>query len=228
MNGDVFAVYKPRGPSSAAFLNQLKKTLGVKKMGHAGTLDPLASGVLVVGINGGTKRLAEIVGKDKEYLATIKLGEESATDDEEGEKRPGDVRKPPSRQALQAALKKFVGTILQAPPRMSAVKIGGERAWRLARRGKAVEPRPRPVIVRRIDLLGYRWPCVKLRISTGPGVYIRAIARDLGRELGTLGYLAGLERTRVGEFAKQQALTVEELCASGPALAGAGNCDTMV
>lgn len=206
MNGDVFAVYKPRGPSSAAFLNQLKRILGAKKMGHAGTLDPLAAGVLVVGIGGGTKRLAAIVGKEKEYMATIKLGEESSTDDAEGEKRPGDARSKPTRAAVEAGLKKFTGTILQIPPAVSAVKIGGERAYTLARQGKTVHLKPRPATIHTIELLEYRWPFLKLRIATGPGVYVRAIARDLGRELGTLGYLADLERTRVGEFTKERAL----------------------
>lgn len=214
MNGDVFAVYKPRGPSSAAFLNQLKKILGVKKMGHAGTLDPLASGVLVVGVGAGTKRLADIAGREKEYVATIKLGEESATDDAEGEKRPGNVREQPSRERIVSALENFTGTILQTPPRISAVKIRGERAYRLARQGKTVALEPRPAIIRAIELLEHHWPFLKLRIVTGPGVYIRAIARDLGRELGTLGYLSELERTRVGEFTKEQALTIEELTSS--------------
>lgn len=206
MNGDVFAVYKPRGPSSAALLNQLKKILGAKKIGHAGTLDPLAAGVLVVGVGAGTKRLAQIVGKEKEYLATIKLGEESTTDDAEGEKRPGNVREQPSRERIEAALGKFTGTILQTPPRISAVKIKGERAYRLARQGRAVDLAPRPALVKSIALLEYRWPHLKLRIVTGPGVYVRAIARDLGQELGTLGYLLDLERTRVGEFTKEKAL----------------------
>lgn len=207
MSGDVFAVYKPRGPSSAAFLNQLKRILGAKKMGHAGTLDPLASGVLVVGVGRGTKRLREIAGQGKEYRATIKLGEESSTDDAEGEKRPGTIRRKPTEADIRATLKKFIGSILQTPPVMSAVKIGGERAYRLARQGRAVVLKPRPVTVRSIELLGYRWPFLQLRVTTGPGVYIRAIARDLGRELGTLGYLARLERTRVGAFTKAHALT---------------------
>lgn len=206
MNGDVFAVHKPKGPSSAAFLNELKKNLGVKKIGHAGTLDPLASGVLVIGIGKGTKRLAGVVNKEKEYVATIKLGEESSTDDAEGEKRAGHVRHRPTRQEVQAALKKFIGIILQIPPVVSAVKIGGERAYQLARQGRAVHLKPRPVKVHAIGLLGYSWPFLKLRVRTGPGAYIRALARDLGRELGTLGYLANLERTRVGEFTKEKAL----------------------
>lgn len=210
MNGGVFAVHKPKGPSSAAFLNELKKTLGVKKIGHAGTLDPLASGILVIGIGKGTKRLAEIVNKDKEYVATIKLGEESSTDDEEGEKRPGAIRRKPTEADIRAALKKFIGTILQIPPVISAVKIGGERAYQLARQGKIVHLKPRPATIHAIELLDYSWPFVKLRLTTGPGVYVRAIARDLGGELGTLGYLADLERTRVGAFTDREALTREE------------------
>ena len=206
MNDDVFAVHKPKGPSSAAFLNELKKILGVKKIGHAGTLDPLASGILVIGIGKGTKRLAEIVNKDKEYVATIKLGSESTTDDAEGKKRAGSVHHRPTRQEVQAALKKFIGIILQIPPVMSAVKIGGERAYKLARQGRVVHLKPRAVKVYAIELLDYSWPFVKLRLTTGPGVYVRAVARDLGRELGTLGYLADLERTRVGEFTKERAL----------------------
>lgn len=208
---NVFAVFKPKGPSSYDIIRELKIVLkNREKIGHAGTLDPLASGVLVIGVGNGTKKLREIVGKEKEYIAVIKLGEESTTDDAEGEKRAGSSATPPSRENIERALGNFVGEILQAPPAYSAVKILGQPAYARARKGEKVAPKTRKVTVKSIDLLEYAWPILKIRVVTGPGVYIRSLARDLGRKLGTLGYLADLERTRVGDFRKNGALSIEE------------------
>lgn len=208
---NVFAVFKPRGPSSYDIIRELKTVLkGRKKIGHAGTLDPLASGVLVIGAGAGTKKLSEVVRKEKEYIAAIKLGEESETDDEEGEKRAAEKVIPPSREVVERALYGFVGEILQAPPAYSAVKILGQPAYARARKGERVALKARKVSIKKIDLLEYAWPILKIRVVTGPGVYIRSLARDLGRKLGTLGYLADLERTRVGDFRKKEALSVEE------------------
>jgi tRNA pseudouridine55 synthase len=195
------AVYKPKGISSFGMISKLRKLIGVKKIGHAGTLDPLASGVLVVGIGReATKELHNSVQAGKEYLANIKLGIESTTDDEEGEKTLVKTDKIPSLEDVQRIILQFEGKIMQAPPVFSAIKIKGERAYKLAREGKGVVMDKRRVEVKKIELLKYEWPFLDLRIETGPGVYIRSIARDIGRELGSGGYLVGLERTRVGDF----------------------------
>ena len=207
---NVFAIYKPKGPSSNRILQYIKRKSGIKKIGHGGTLDPLASGVLIVGVNEGTKLLNAPELKEKEYLADIKLGSYSSTDDEEGEKRLVMVIKAPEKIAVENALNKFVGCIEQVPPVFSAIKIVGREAYKLARRGQEVEMRPRLVEVKEIELLSYAWPNLRLRVVTGPGVYIRALARDIGRELRTGAYISELERMRVGGFTKETTLSPEE------------------
>jgi len=197
----IFAVYKPKGPTSHDVIERLRKETGIKKIGHAGTLDPLASGVLVVGVGReATKRLATIVKKEKEYLAVIKLGETSTTDDEEGQKKESPISKKPNYKEVERVVQKFEGKILQTPPAYSAVKIKGKEAYKLARRGQKPNLGPRPVEIKEIKILKYQWPYLKLKVTTGPGVYIRSLARDIGRELETGAYLAELERTRVGDF----------------------------
>ncbi len=197
----IFAVYKPKGPTSHDVIDRLRKETGVKKIGHAGTLDPLASGVLVVAVGRKyTKKSGQIVKKEKEYLAKIKLGERSTTGDEEGEKGEVEVHKIPSREEIRAAVQSFKGEILQTPPIYSAVKVGGTPAYKLARRGHKPKLEPRKVLIKEIKILKYEWPYLKLKVVTGPGVYIRALARDIGQKLETGAYLAELERTRVGEF----------------------------
>lgn len=209
---DIFAVYKPVGPTSHDVVERIRKMTGVKKVGHAGTLDPLAKGVLVVGIGReATKKLHEAVQKEKEYIAKIRLGATSATDDEEGEKTAIAVRRKPSAAEVRKAALGFVGSILQTPPVFSAVKIRGKEAYKRARRGEEVELKPRPVEIKKIEVLGYRWPHLRLKVTTGPGAYIRAFARDIGEKLEVGGYLAALERTRVGEFKKEYAVRLGEL-----------------
>ncbi len=208
---NIFAIYKPKGPTSHDIIDELRKITGVKKIGHAGTLDPLASGVLVVGIGRqATKKLAEIVAHEKEYLAEIKLGERSSTDDQEGQKEKVAVEKVPTLEDIQKVIQEFEGEIKQVPPLYSAVKVHGREAYKLARQGHLPQLKPRRVIIKKIGILDYRWPYLKLKIVTGPGVYIRSLARDLGEKLGTGGYLAELERTRVGKFRKQDALTLKQ------------------
>lgn len=203
----IFAVYKPKGPTSHDIINQLRKKTGVKKIGHAGTLDPLASGVLVVGIGReATKKLGSIVKKEKEYLAKIRLGMESTTDDEEGEKTKTKIPKPPKFEEVQEAVAKFEGQIPQTPPIYSAIKVQGQEAYKLARKGQTPKLEPRKVLIKEIEVLNYKWPYLKLRAVTGPGVYIRSLARDIGQALKTGGYLADLERTRVGDFTKEKTI----------------------
>lgn len=208
---NILPIYKPKGPTSHDVMDKLRKITGIKKIGHAGTLDPLARGVLVVGIGReATRELSNVVSKEKEYLAKVKLGIESTTDDEEGEKEEIGVSEIPSLEEVKKVVSDFQGQILQTPPVYSAVKIKGREAYKLARQGKEPKLEPREVEIKKIEILKYQWPELKLLIVTGPGVYIRAMARDIGKKLRTGGYLSDLERVRVGDFTKEKAMTLEE------------------
>lgn len=203
----IVVVYKPKGPTSFDIISKLRKATGIKKIGHAGTLDPLASGVLVVGIGReATRRLHEVVELEKEYLAVVRFGAESTTDDEGGEKVAVEFIKKPSRAEVEKALVRFSGKIMQLPPNFSAIKIGGVRAYKIARRGEAPKLKKRPVEVKEIKIIKYKWPLFKIKIVSGPGFYVRSLARDLGKKLKVGGYLAALERTRVGQFKKGDAV----------------------
>jgi tRNA pseudouridine55 synthase len=203
----IFAVYKPKGPTSADIVRMVKRVIGKEKVGHAGTLDPLAEGVLVIGVGReATKQLATEVAKEKEYIATIKLGETSTTDDAEGTKSPSVKREPPSEDDISKVLHKFIGKIQQVPPLYCAVKVAGKEAYKYARSGKSAVLEPREVEIKNIKLIEYAWPFLKLNVVTGPGVYIRSLARDIGQQLNTGAYMAALERTRVGDFTKEIAI----------------------
>lgn len=202
----IMAVWKPVGLTSHDVIDQLRRLTGEQRIGHAGTLDPLAEGVLVVGIGrASTKELSAIVHKDKEYLATIRLGATSVTDDAEGPITEQRVTQIPDVTAIKQTLQQFVGNITQQPPAYSAIKVRGRPAHRRLRAGQMVELKPRPVMIHALELMDYRWPDLKVRVVTGPGVYIRALARDLGGMLNVGGYLAALTRTRVGQFTSDQA-----------------------
>lgn len=208
----ILAFWKPKGPTSFKFLYQIKKIAGTRKVGHAGTLDPLAEGILIVAIGRqSTKKLATEVKKEKEYLANIKLGEESTTDDEEGEKTKWDVKNIPTLSEIEEVIKSFIGKIKQTPPLYSAIKIQGKEAYKFARKGRAVNLESREVEVKNLEILEYEWPILKIKVTTGPGVYIRSLARDIGKKLKVGGYIKELTRTRVGEFTKDTVITLEEL-----------------
>lgn len=205
----ICAVWKPKGPTSFAIVAAIRRLTGKKKVGHAGTLDPLAEGVLVIGIGRpGTRELSTSVVKEKEYEAIIRLGASSSTDDEEGEIIPSPTSNLPSLQQIREILPQFTGTISQTPPLHSAVKIAGQPAYKLARKGKVLSLKPRQVEVKKIALLSYQWPLLQIRVITGPGVYIRSLARDIGDALGVGGYLTELVRTRVGEFDRKKCLQI--------------------
>ncbi len=211
-DNNIFAVYKPIGPSSHQFIQHIKFKLRVNKIGHAGTLDPLAEGVLVVGINEGTKQLTNLLVKDKEYQAIIELGQISATDDAEGLYPVGEIL--PIRVNLgqiNEALTKLTGVIQQTPPQYSAIKIKGQPAYQRTRAGEQLKLKPRPVVVNKIELLDFKTPLLTLRLVTGSGVYIRALARDLGLSLGTRAYLKSLVRTRVGSYTLDNCYPVADL-----------------
>lgn len=208
----IFAVYKEVGMTSHDVVDVVRRATGQKRVGHAGTLDPCARGVLVVGVGrAATKRLGQAVGMEKEYIARIKLGWRSSTDDPEGKKEQVSVLQVPSEQQVRQALRGFEGVIQQRPPAFSAIKVGGRAAYKLARARRHVELAARTVETRQIELLNYAWPIVNVRIVTGPGFYVRSLARDLGESLGTGAYLEALERTRVGSYTKEQAVRLADL-----------------
>ncbi len=208
----IFAVYKEEGMTSHDVVDAVRRITGVRRVGHAGTLDPCARGVLVVGVGrAATKQLGQLAGSEKEYLTRVKLGWRSTTDDREGQKQAVDCSQIPSREQVQQAAARFQGRISQRPPRFSAVKVGGRPAYKLARARKDVLLSAREVEAKEIEILNYSWPYLDVRLLTGPGFYVRSFARDLGEALGTGGYVEELERTRVGTYTKEDAVRLEDL-----------------
>lgn len=208
----IFAVNKPQGLTSHDVVASIRRWTGVKRVGHGGTLDPLAGGVLVIGVGAeGTRALGDYQrGQDKVYAATIRLGATSATDDGEGPLTPTPGVVPSMEDGVRRALESFVGEREQLPPQFSAVKIGGVPAYRRMRRGEVVVIPPRQVKISAIQLLEYGWPDVRIRLTCGSGVYVRSVARDLGEMLETGGYLLWLCREQVGSLTLQQALPYQE------------------
>lgn len=218
MTTGIFAIYKPTGMTSHDVVNRVRRATGVKRVGHGGTLDPLASGILIIAVGReNTKQIEKFVKGEKEYIAEIKLGEVSATDDAEGpiEKfQPKQIipnQPPPSENDIERVIQKFIGIFPQTPPIYSAKKIKGTTSYRLARRGMNIKLEPKNIEIMRIELLSYDYPIVKIRVKTGPGAYIRSLARDIGQELMTGAYLFSLERTRVGNFTKTDCITLDQL-----------------
>ncbi|HEX4797483.1 MAG TPA: tRNA pseudouridine(55) synthase TruB [Humisphaera sp.] len=203
---------KPPGISSARAVDRVKRLLPRgTKIGHAGTLDPFATGVLLLLIGKATKSCEHLMDAPKQYEATIKFGANTPTDDLDSAEEPVEVRAIPALAQVSAALGAMVGEILQKPPSFSALKIGGQRAYDVARRGQAVELEPRKVRIYSAELLSYEWPLARIRVDCGRGTYIRAMARDLGAALSVGGYLTELRRTRIGAFDVSGALKLHDL-----------------
>ncbi|MGD0766724.1 MAG: tRNA pseudouridine(55) synthase TruB [Tepidisphaeraceae bacterium] len=211
MNG-IIVLDKPGSISSAGAVNRVKRLLerGVK-IGHAGTLDPFATGVLLLLIGKATKSSQMLMNQPKRYEATIKLGATTATDDPDSPEIPVPGASQPSLENVEAAAAKFVGTISQRPPAFSALKISGRRAYKLARSGQPVDLKARDIRIDAIEIVSWQWPLLRMRIDCGRGTYVRAIARDLGEALKTGGYLTELRRTRIGPFGIDRAVTLERL-----------------
>jgi tRNA pseudouridine55 synthase len=205
------------GMTSTHAVAAVKRALSAKKAGHAGTLDPLASGILPIALGEATKTVPFVMDGRKSYVFTVTWGVETNTDDAEGEvvNRTG---LEPDRAALEELLPRFTGTIEQVPPRFSAIKIQGERAYDLARDGEVVELQPRMVTIDRLAVIGHAGDHTVLEADCGKGTYVRAIARDLGRTLGCLGHISALRRTRVGPFTEHDAVTVDDLATEAAAL----------
>jgi tRNA pseudouridine55 synthase len=217
----VIVIDKPRGPTSHDVVWRLRRALGVRAIGHAGTLDPMATGVLVAAVGEATKLVPWLTAHDKSYEATLALGVETDTLDAEGLEvqrvppsaalcealRASASQGDESSPLLRAAFEQERARTLQVPPVYSAIRSGGERAFTRARRGEVVELEPRAVVVRRLELLGSSAdpPLLKIALDAGKGYYVRALARDLARALGTVGHLTELRRTRSGCFVVAEA-----------------------
>ncbi len=202
---------KPRGISSQQAVTKVKRILNLKKAGHAGTLDPIATGVLLVCTGEATKITRFLSDLDKEYIATLKLGEKTDTYDSEGkiiEKHNGFSFR---RADIEKAVTGFIGVIEQTPPMYSAVKIDGRPLYKLARRGVTVERTRRTVIVHRIEVTGFESPLVRLKILCSKGTYIRSICNDLGEVLGVGAHIVELRRTRVGDFSIEDSVTLGDI-----------------
>ncbi|HEY1683449.1 MAG TPA: tRNA pseudouridine(55) synthase TruB [Tepidisphaeraceae bacterium] len=214
-NDQVINLDKPAGISSARAVAIVKRAFPRgTKVGHAGTLDPFATGVLLILVGKATKRCEELMGTAKVYEATIKLGATTETLDPESEEIEKPIQKIPALADIEIVAEKMTGLVWQRPPVFSAMKVGGQRAYKLARKGEAVELALRQVRIDRFEIVDYQWPMLRIRVECGRGTYIRAIARDLGEALGTGGYLTQLRRTRVGEFDISNAVSIQSVSTS--------------
>ncbi len=219
----IVVVDKPAGWTSHDVVGRIRRLAGTRKVGHAGTLDPMATGVLVVGVNRATRLLTYLVGSDKEYAATVRLGQATVTDDAEGEVTSAPGAEEVDDGALLAAVARLTGAIAQVPSAVSAIKVDGKRSYARVRAGEDVALPARPVTVSRFDVVARRSAMtedgtavtdVDVVVACSSGTYVRALARDLGAALGTGGHLAALRRTRVGPFVLDDAATLEELAGS--------------
>ena len=213
-------VDKPSGLTSHDVVARIRRLAGTRRVGHAGTLDPMATGVLVIGVEQATRMLGHLALTQKQYRGTIRLGQATDTDDAEGQITARASAAGVTPEALRAATAALTGEIQQVPPGISAIKVGGQRAYRLTREGAPPELAARPVTVSVLDILGTRRSTdqageelldVDVDVTCSSGTYIRAIARDLGAALGTGGHLTALRRTRVGPYQVGDAATLDEL-----------------
>ena len=209
----VLLIDKPAGLTSHDVVARTRRIAGTRKVGHAGTLDPMATGLLVLGLNSSTRLLTFVVGLEKEYVATIRLGQSTDTDDAEGVITETASTSALDETAVRAALADFVGDIDQVPSTVSAIKVDGKRAYALARAGETVELKPRRVTISAIEVTGIRIAAdtidIDCVVTCSSGTYIRAIARDLGAALRVGGHLTALRRTRIGPFSVADAAVPE-------------------
>ena len=215
MTDGLAIVDKPAGLTSHDVVGRMRRLAKTRRVGHAGTLDPMATGVLVLGVDKATRLLHHLVLAGKAYSATIRLGQRTTTDDAEGELVAAVSATALSADQVRAAMAPFTGAIMQVPSSVSAIKIDGERAYKRVRAGETVALPARPVTLTRFDALSIRargeLVDVDVAVDCSSGTYIRALARDLGDALGVGGHLTALRRTRVGPFTLDQARTLEEL-----------------
>jgi tRNA pseudouridine55 synthase len=215
MNAGLVIVDKPAGMTSHDVVGRCRRIFGTRRVGHAGTLDPMATGVLVIGIERATKILGLVSGASKSYAATIRLGQTTSTEDAEGELLHEVSAEQLTNASIAAAVAGLRGDIMQVPSAVSAIKVGGQRAYRLAREGHTVEIPARPVRIDRFEILAARRHGhlidLDVEVDCWSGTYIRALARDLGDALGVGAHLTALRRTRVGPFAIDRARSLDAL-----------------
>jgi tRNA pseudouridine55 synthase len=217
IQGEILVLDKPMDWTSNDLVqkvrNMLCRQMKIKKLklGHAGTLDPKATGIMVLCSGKLTKKIDEIQADEKEYVALLKVGATTPSYDLETEEDEQFMTSHITREAVERVLPLFVGTIEQIPPIYSAVKVDGKRAYQLARKGKEVELKSKILVIKEIELLKFEMPEIELRIVCSKGTYIRALARDIGKALGSGAYLTGLQRTRIGEYSMDQSLNLTEL-----------------
>lgn len=215
MPSGLVLVDKPQGFTSHDVVAKLRKVLGTKKIGHAGTLDPMATGLLLLGVDSGTKLLTFLVGADKTYEARIRLGQSTVSDDAEGEVLSSTSALHLNRAVVETEIAKLTGRISQVPSAVSAIKVDGKRAYDLMREGKEVELKSREVEVTRFELVSEiaivdEFLEFDVVVDCSSGTYIRALARDLGESLGVGGHLRALRRTRIGEYQIEKASTLDQ------------------
>jgi tRNA pseudouridine55 synthase len=202
---------KPPGMTSRQVVDRIQRLMATRRVGHAGTLDPLATGVLVVAVGAATRLVEYVQQMPKSYLGTFLLGRHSPTEDLEGEITLLDNPPQPTQEQIEVAAKKLVGCIRQRPPAFSALKVKGQRAYDLARRGRQVELEPREVTIYRLEVVAYRYPELVLQIECGSGTYVRSLGRDLAESLGTAAVMSALERIATGRFRVEDAADPRQL-----------------
>ncbi len=211
LNNGFLILDKPTGISSAKAVSIVKHLLKCKKIGHCGTLDPLASGILPLAIGEATKAADYVMGNAKEYIFTIAFGEERSTDDCEGS-MTATTPIIPGREEILGVLPEFTGRIMQAPPAYSAIKVNGERAYKLARSGENVEMTPREIEIYDLQLLAIcNMQHATFSVTCGKGTYVRSLARDIARKCNSLGYISALRRVSVGKFHEKDAISLDKL-----------------
>jgi tRNA pseudouridine55 synthase len=208
--GEIILIDKPSGPTSFQVVSKVRKITGVKKVGHSGTLDPLASGLIIICTGKKTKVINEFINLNKTYTGTIRLGLRSASMDTETESTEYPLPEGLDEEKILSVRDKFLGEIEQTPPMYSAVKINGKKLYNLARKGKTIERRPRKVVIEKFEITKIDLPDIHFEIVCSKGTYIRVIADDFGNELGCGGIIASLRRTAIGEFKVDDAVNLNQ------------------
>jgi tRNA pseudouridine55 synthase len=208
--GHVFLIDKPLGWTSFDVVRKIRNMVAIKKVGHAGTLDPLATGLLILCTGKFTKRINEYMAQEKEYTGTFVLGATTPTYDLESEPVTFSDYSFVTQEKLQAVTQQFTGTIDQVPPMHSAIKKDGKRVYELARRGETIELEPRKITISAFEITGVELPVVHFRVVCTTGTYIRSLANDVGKALGCGAYLGSLCRTRIGKFTLEEAMSMED------------------
>jgi tRNA pseudouridine55 synthase len=204
-------VHKPAGPTSHDAVDAVRRIAQMRQVGHAGTLDPFAEGLLIILVGAYTKQSSAFMKLPKEYTATLTLGASSNTDDREGTITAKEDAPRPDAPHIERVLEKFRGKISQIPPQFSAIKIGGKKAYREARAGRTLELAPRGVEIFKLDVLSYNFPSLRIFVASSSGTYIRALARDIGEALGTGALLSALRRDAVGPYRLEDAVPLNTL-----------------